>query len=251
MGKKLKWTWHNLDFVLQLVAVAFLVIFGLLGVVSEQIVWTGILAVLGLVAISQLRGREQLQSIVGEFRVQRLAVFLSKFPTEYYAARESANDSYFYAGTSMRRTADAAAPHLRRILKAGGVVRVLLPNPENRILIDMIATSQAAGRDPSVVATRIRESIRVLREFPSAQGKLEIRTTEVLPRFGINIIDRGTPSALAVIQLYEFRPTADEAAPIMLLRESDGGWYHAYLEQADRLWEYGVVYQPVSASPND
>ncbi|WP_346028601.1 hypothetical protein [Arthrobacter parietis] len=215
--------------------------FALLGILGLDAKFLSpiVLSLLGVLALSQIRSRDQIAEITASWRRSRTSIFSHDFPEQYYDARSKASSNYFFAGMTMRRTLPTMERDLTRILENGGKVRIILPNPNDENLLQMIAASRN-----NTSATRIRKSIE--ETLDSARhlhskigGNMEIRTTSVLPRVGINALDLGMPSASIMVQLYGHKPTS-ESKPIFYLTPSDKEWFTHFAEEVEKIWASGT-----------
>ncbi|TNC16617.1 hypothetical protein FHE66_14670 [Georgenia sp. 311] len=202
------------------------------------------LALLTVLAVSQVRSRAQVSEVSAGWKRGRTDLFGEGFPAEYYDVRGEAARDYFFAGLSMARTLPTALPDLKRIMRNGGSVRLLLPNPNNVALLTMVAETKSGGRSASVrrkiehaIATANAELASLARS-----GTFEVRVTDVLPRIGINAFDVDEPGGRIMIQMYQFQPT-EESAPIFILGHDDAPWYEHFRREASALWESGTVWK--------
>lgn len=245
MRKLLRWalddirSGKNLD-VWVLVALAFVfAILGILGI-DEKLLIACTLGLLGVLAISQIKSRDQVSEVAATWHRGRTAIFSSDFPKKYHDAQKTASMSYFFAGTTMARTLPLMEQHIIRILKNGGSVRILLPDPDNNELLKMVAASR--GDDVHGVRQSIQHTLASAKRIRSRdQGDFKIRTTQVLPRVGINAMELRHPSATIMIQMYDFA-SQSESKPIFLLTPADEAWFNHFEEEIERLWEAGTVH---------
>ncbi|WP_157365101.1 hypothetical protein [Arthrobacter sp. QXT-31] len=221
---------------------ALAVIFAVLGIVGLDAKFLGpcMLGLLGVLAISQIKSRDQISKVATTWQRGRTDIFSDDFPEEYYNARAKASSHYFFAGMSMKRTLPTMERDIKRILRNNGTVRILLPDPTDENLIQMIATTRSQNSEEVIVD--IQNSLTSAKNIRSQLGtNLEIRTTRVLPRVGINALELGLPSATLMVQMYGFAP-ANEAKPIFLLTPADKEWFEHFEDETDRLWKAGSYY---------
>lgn len=140
----------------------------------------------------------------------------------------------------MRRTITNMQEHLTRILEHKGSVQILLPNPSNEHLLQMIAETHPTKNAQGIKAD-IENALRLAQELEPGKGAVRIRTIEFVPNIGINAMDVDLPDALIMVQMYEFRGQS-ERAPIFLLDRSDKEWFKHFKKQIDRLWDSGTDY---------
>ncbi|MGM7670280.1 hypothetical protein [Microbacterium sp. A93] len=231
---------NDLDLLILVAAAIVLTFLGIAGTPDDLLNPT-IVALLGALAFSQLKSRDQVAAVTATWHRSRTALLLRGFPEEYYAARSAASHNYFFAGTTMSRTLPTMSHDLRRILNNGGSVRILLPDPHDQPLMEMIAKTHPS-RPPEAVRRAIENALSQAEDLcQSDRGQLEIRTIRFLPSIGINALDLGHPSESIMVQMYEFRTNSQkERAPIFYLTAKDGEWIRHFTDQIDRMWKNGV-----------
>ena len=241
-----RWCWDDirsgetLDLWLLVFASTIFTILGGTGIASVQILSSVVLALLALLAISQIRGRQEVRGLVASWRRSRIEIFESSFPDSYDQARGAATHSYDFAGLTMSRTLPTMQSHLVRILENKGNVRILLPDPDNTELMEMVAASSRFGTSVSDTQTAIRHSISLAKSIRGDSGfTTQVRLTSLLPRVGLNLIDVGTPNGFAVAQMYQMRPSA-EPAPIFVLRTTDNPWFDHFCNEFEQLWNHAA-----------
>lgn len=234
--------WHNLDTYILILASVLLAIASMTGYLVDEKLGGAIVALLGVLAFSQLMSRFQVEEVANTWHRARTDIFSTRFPHEYDEAKEKILSSYFYAGETMGRTMPTMETHIKRVLKKGGSVRILLPDPNSDQLMTIIAKTRS---DKTALSIRnsIENSFQLARELCTDDNDIELRTTDVLPHIGINGLDIGEPSGKIVVQMYEYK-SSSERAPIFLLEADDGEWFKHFSEQIERLWACGKEYVP-------
>lgn len=232
------------DVVTLIVVGLALSVLGLMGV-ADNLLSPVIVAMLGVLAFSQLKSRIQVSDVTEKWHRSRTDLFLWNFPPEYKAAQSTVAHNYFFAGTTMNRTLPLMKENITRILKRDGVVRIILPDPTYKPLLEMIAATRAPKRSEDI-RSDIEYSLRSAEQLRLAgKGSLEIRTTQVLPSIGINAMDLGHPSKSIMVQMNEFSPEdGSERAPILYLTGADRAWFNHFEAQLERLWDGGQPYIP-------
>ena len=229
---------ENTDLWILAVSSVVFTFLGAFGVASVQVLASVILALLSLVAISQIRSRHQISTVAASVVRDRTSLFQRNFPEDYNSLREYSTHSYFFAGLSMQRTLPIMRVHIERILDNGGLVRVLLPNPDNAQLMTMISKTGTPNEDSRRAATNIRYTIDLCAEIARGGRRPLVRTVEYLPRLGINALDLDQPGAIIMIQMYQFMPQND-SAPIFTITRTDGHWFDHFHDEIERLWAHG------------
>jgi hypothetical protein len=243
----LAWCWtdirhgETIDLWLLVVASLIFTALGATGIASIQILSSVVLALLALLAVSQIRGRQEVRGLIASWQRSRTSIFEGDFPDAYYAARSRASQSYSFAGMTMQRTFSTMRPDLIRILDNGGTVRILLPDPSNQVLMEMVAASRRYGETASDMSNQIRQSIDSAASLRGTTGRSpEVKVSSLLPRIGLNVIDEGMPDALLMVQLYQVYPDG-EPGPIFSLTPSDREWFTHFSNEFEKLWNSGTV----------
>lgn len=217
--------------------------FSMTGFLPKDVESGALVALLGLVAVSQLRGRFQIENIASTWHRKRTEIFSVDFPPIYQEAQENVSTSYFYSGETMGRTMQVMRPHIHRILKKQGSVRILLPNPDNQELMEAIAKTHTY-KDAQSIKNAIKHSFQTAEACANGNSKAELRTTDVMPHIGVNGWDIKEPSGKIMVQMYEYKPDSTERAPIFILEATDGEWFRHFSNQIERLWADGREYLP-------
>lgn len=242
---------NDLDLVILVGAAILLTVLGILGM-KDDFLNPAIVALLGALAFSQLKSRDQVADVTATWHRSRTDLFLWNFPPEYKEAQRTVSHSYFFAGTTMNRTLPLMKDNIIRILRNDGRVRILLPDPNSKPLMEMIARTR-----PTRCADMIQKDIEYALASAKAlrlpeKGQLEIRTVQFLPGIGINAMDLKHPSESIMVQVYEFAHNEQsERAPIFYLTAADGKWFSHFAAQIERLWDSGEDAFPDSASPRN
>jgi uncharacterized protein DUF5919 len=224
---------------------------GFVGLASIRLLTSAIVALLAVVAFSQIRSRRQVADIANGHRFDRLSVFQAGFPDELEARRGSAS-SLLLIGISMSRTIQGGSVTvLRQMLGSGGKIRVLLLDPADDALMRSVSEHRQHGITAGLLKRRIEttlEELAVLRD--ATAGDVEIRVASFIPHAGFNVIDVGTADGLIVVQHYEHRP-AGQSHPIFSLSPADGFWYQHFAAEAERMWQDGTPWPLAAAARTD
>jgi hypothetical protein len=226
-------------YILALAALTFTIL-GFAGVADTKVLASVTLALLAILAYSQIRSRRHVADIAAGQRSDPLSVFQTGFPAELETRRGSAS-SLLLIGTTMTRTVQGGSlTVLRQMLRSGGKIRVLLMDPTNDVLISAASEHSQRGITADRFKRRVEGTLEELAVLQDAtNGDLEIRVASFIPYMGINAIDVGNPNGLIVLQHYEHRPVG-ESAPIFSFKPADGFWYEHFAAEAERLWQDGT-----------
>lgn len=257
MERMLRRVWHwvrnslaneNIDLYLLAVAAFVFTILGVTGVTSIAALLSMTLAVLAALSLSQIRSRRHVAEIAAAADSDPLSVLLTDFPDDLGRRRASAND-LLYIGVSMRRTAPTSMAAFRRILSAGGKIRVLLVDPTDEAVLSEALRRRGDSSDIDSLRATIVASLSALTALNVDHGgSLEVRVSPSVPAAGISAVDASSREGLIVAQHYEYR-TQGEASPILRFSASDGFWYRHFLEEAERMWADGMPWPlPIDVS---
>jgi hypothetical protein len=208
---------------------------GLIGVSGVALLLSGVLGVLSVLALSQVKSRRHVAELAELHRSDAAAILHRDFPPDFRPRRAAAND-FLFIGVSMRRGVVEVMRDFRRMLAAGARVRVALIDPLDDATVQRALSRQhipadAARRRASVMST-LDDLAAMRREHG---GSLEIRMTGLVSTVGVNAFDTGTADGIIYVQHYEYRPS-HEPSPISVLRPTDGYWYHHLVQEAERMW---------------
>jgi hypothetical protein len=197
-----------------------------------------VLALLAVLAFSQLRTRRELTAIYRSQQIRRTSLFTTQFPDDLHARRAAAHD-YLYIGRSMARTAVTSVGEFGRAIARGSTIRVVVADPTDEHLIRTIA--RGWRRDaPDDVRRRINATLRELASIrANGPGQLQVRVLAVVPHISVNMIDPDDDTGLLVVQQYEYRASG-EPGPIWTLTPEDGYWYEHFRSEAERIWQHAT-----------
>jgi hypothetical protein len=230
---------ENLDLYLLGSIAGVFTVFGATGLSNMKVLSSVVLALLALLAFSQIRSRRQVELITRSQTMRSLALFKLDFPADLISRRAGSFD-ILLIGRSLTRTVQGMQTDMGAILETGGRIRVLVLDPEDEPLMDAadrrIAQSLGQGRLRQRILTTL-DDLTTLRG--RTNGRLEIRVSSSIPCAGFNCLDVSGPRGLVCVQHYEYRPRG-EPAPIFALEPEDEPWYQYFVAEAERLWDAGT-----------
>ena len=198
MERMLRRVWHwvrnslaneNIDLYLLAVAALVFTILGVTGVTSIAALLSMTLAVLAALSLSQIRSRRHVAEIAAAADSDPLSVLLTDFPDDLGRRRASATD-LLYIGVSMRRTAPTSMAAFRRILSAGGKIRVLLVDPTDEAVLSEALRRRGDSSDIDSLRATIVASLSALTALNVDHGgSLEVRVSPSVPAAGISAVD--------------------------------------------------------------
>jgi Domain of unknown function (DUF5919) len=221
-------------YILCLVALVFTVL-GFVDVVRSAALAAITLALLALLAFSQIRSRRHIADIARAQHSDPLSIFRTEFPDDVDSRRGSASN-LLLIGTTMSWAVRNRS--LRQMLQSGGKMRILVIDPTDEHLIRVTSKHMPHGMSEERLRQRLETTLDELADL-RAGGDMEIRVARFAPHMSISAIDIDRPDGLIVLQHYEHRPVG-RSAPIFALKPADGAWYLHFARDAERQWADGI-----------
>ena len=229
---------ENLDLYILAGAALTFTVLGFTGVSNVSVLTSVILALLATLALSQIRSRRHVAAIASARLADPLALFQQSLPPELDSLRKAAS-SYLFIGESMVRLVQTGRDDIRRLMREGGHVQVLLLDPDDP---ELLRVADRTGEQ--LLEGRIRSTLKELASLrEGAHGHLEIRVGSFVPRVSVNALNMGDPTGALFIQHYEHRPGGD-SSPVFRLDSKDGFWYQHFTAEAKRMWDDGLPWPP-------
>ena len=220
-------------------------VLGFVGVADIKVLASATIALLAVLAYSQIQSRRHVADIAKDYRSDPLSIFQTEFPDDLDKRRVSASN-ILLIGMSLGRTVRGG--WLRQILRSGGKIRVLVLDPTNELLVRAASEHKLHSLTTARLTQRIQTTLDELAEVEdAADGNVEVRVASFIPHIGIDAYDINAPEGIIVVQHYEHKPVG-ESAPIFTLKPTDGAWYKHFAAEAERMWEDGT---PWPLSPTE
>jgi len=225
---------------------------------------TGVLAVLGLLAISEII--ERYRKLANIERLSNKAVTLLE---SQFADRPSAIaffekmpplDPFVQASTSidlcgftLTSTINKQFSSIRERLKDGANVRLLISEPDSLAL--QMASLRSEDPDEGIYfGKRLAATIQDIeylhktwREYQpsgkSKKGHLEVRLLPYAPSFSILVFNGNQPQGKVIVELYAHK-TFMETAVFTLNSQKDGNWYEYFISQFEVMWKDAKIWEP-------
>lgn len=211
---------------------------------------TGILAVLGLIAISGMWDRNRRLN-----RIERLSKESRDLTLRYLSGKTRAEDFFqterplsdqtfasaseiFFSGITLTRTTREHMYILGQRLVAGAHIRIMIADPN----IDS-TLRELDLRDGDLNAEHYRTRlqavemvINIIADTPDSKGTLEIGYLPNAPTFGLVMIDPYQPHGSCWVEIYHHRST-EPTANFELQSSDDPFWYNFFRRQYEILWK--------------
>lgn len=224
----------DLDLYALILAGTIFTVLGVQGIADPKTLSSVILAVLAVMAFSQVRTRKQLR--IGEAG-DLSSLFGTDFPEELYERRASTGGDYTFVGTSGHRTIGTGRRDFAAMAARGASLRFLVLDPDLPGLVEMAARQNSLTRDPVRLEQRIRATLSDLRELQAtAPDLIQIRLLPHVPGYGINLFDATKAKGVAFIQMAGFS-SDKEPGPIFRVSGGDAYWFRHFVDEVQRLWD--------------
>ncbi|MFJ4848824.1 MULTISPECIES: hypothetical protein [unclassified Streptomyces] len=240
---------HSLDLYVTLVAAVAFGVLGLVGKTSQEVITSGVLAVLALVGFSLLRIRSQgdriNESLAGLARSNADRFFSEVDDADEIKEMISSSRELWLHGWTLELHLASYEQELRRAVTAGLNVRILVIAPNSPAMA--IAASEAANRSAGDLSANLEGNLRRLVEPPASpvSGRLEIRTLTHVPHYTVIASDPSTDRGKIIMRLATFRANHWQRPTFTVTRRNDGDWYTFFRDQFEKKWESASTYDSI------
>jgi len=163
---------------------------------------------------------------------------LEDFPSNLKSDFENAEEVWL-VGVSLVHTIQHDYHVINEKLRKGHSVKVLVVDPKIDAFIEPAVRRSEKGTTIESKRDEIRKTLQMLCELrQQTSDKLQIRTIQYPLGYGAHVLHPGKSSGALYIKLYPYKLRA--AKPILVLHESEGGWYDYYLKEIRALWDDGI-----------
>jgi len=215
--------------------------------ISTDTLLQWILAILGLLAVSELVERWRKLRRIEDVSNQTLKAVQSKIgerarAEDFFAKRLPPLEPYIekatdirLSGYSLQRTIRENRYIISQRLKDGACLRILIVDPE--LLTGKPLVSEPGEKHDPLGSIMALENLRWLSKQPDSKGKVEVKFMNEEPRFNILAIDPEEILGVVFVEFYPQRWIHGSRPRMELTPERDNYWYHYFREQFDRIWE--------------
>jgi len=247
---------ENIDLYVTILLAVIVAFLGVIGIVRFEILSAAILATLGLLAGSLLTVRrsadglaQRLAAIDRNLGTRQLSVGdLFKTRTQLPSFEEplgEAQQSIDICGMSLLGVATSHRSMLLDKAKRGCRIRLLLLNPANDHLMEMMAPFTASLSAVSHTQA-ISTSLNCLTSDPALYlSKLvEIRLYDYPLAHGLVIIDGDTLDGKVRVELYMHNCLPADAPGFYILKRDDPRWFAMFAAEFEQYWASAIPYAP-------
>jgi hypothetical protein len=231
---------ENIDVYLTIVISFVLGILNLFGLASSTWLFSAILAVLGILAISALRTEHHFEEVV-EYQARSKDIFMYDFPATLQEDISKATE-LLLIGVTLTRTIKTYYSEFQSKLNKGHIIKVLLIDPECQA-VEMAEMRNFGRADPDRTRNDIRANIMDLCELKkNAPDRMMIRTIQNPLTHGVIAINPESSQGILYMENYPYR-TLGGSKPKYVLRAGIDEWYLFFKEEAQILWNNGRDWQ--------
>ncbi len=233
--------WRSLDLIITLIVAITVGVLGMIDVAGGPILAGATLATLGVLTMSTLTGRTQLQTLIDLTR--RLADHPSadRMLTTSTSAVDvdlSGAGDIGIIGVTLNRTVRNHLTDLRRCLERGGRVRIAVIDPDGAVTAE--AARRCTAESAEIFSHRLRPTLDLLATLAGA-GRLEVRRLAFVPAFGLLTVD----GREVHVDIYSHAMGGREPA-LALRADRDPQWSRHFLNEFDHIWTAG---RPANSHP--
>lgn len=232
---------ENVELYVTLIAAIVLSVLTVIGVTPAEWIAPLTLVVLAALAYSMLGNRYQIERAYEQITETTEGVLLQKWPGEELKRDVEKATNLLIIGISLQRTIRANYALLERKLKAGGMVRILLVEPDGAAI--KMATDRVYS-GPSLARTQAdtQASLNILINLGTeTSGGLEMRLLDYLLPFGGFVKDSNTARGVLYLKHFTFKMPSEDI-PRIIMHPQDGYWYDFYSQQAEVFWSNAKPY---------
>lgn len=273
MKSKQKWLYVLTNFLLDNITVLTTVIYASFLIYKKEVdkanittddLLTGVLAVLGLLAISEIIERYRKLANIEKLSNQAVTLLESQFASRPSAIAffekmptldplVQASTSIDLCGFTLTSTINKQFSNIRERLKEGANVRLLISEPDSLAL--QMASLRSEDPDEGVyfskrLATTMQDIEYLNKTWmeyqPSGKSKkgiLEVRLLPYAPSFSVLVFNGGQPQGKVIVELYAHK-TFMETAVFTLSSQKDGDWYEYFISQFEVMWKDAKKWEP-------
>ena len=225
---------ENIDVYLTIGAAIILSMLSLMGWNVGDKVAGVTLAVLALLAIGNLVNRHKFEAMLE--RHFGSTFFMKSYPKDTWRKDLETAKEIWLIGQDLGRLIEGERLLLESCIQKGGVIRVLIVNPDDLHAIEYMRRANTEQEDVNEIQGKIRLSLAKWRKLAkSHEAKVEIRLIDHPLAFGTNAINLGSNDGKIYLDLYKYKVEFDGRVKL-ILSPIDKVWYEVYREQIFALW---------------
>jgi hypothetical protein len=142
-------------------------------------------------------------------------------------------------GFGHNRMLVAFASEIARVLRSGGLLRVLLQDPEGRAVIDANFRSSTPKASDDAVRHQHRAGLAMLTSLQSTAGagNVMVRTYDIMPPFTAYFFDAEIEGrAKAFVWFWSWRQASSQRPGFVVVQDHDPLWFDRFYAQFTEMW---------------
>lgn len=242
---------ENIDLIFTVMFAFGLVILNLVQVAPDEWIAPITLAVLGILAITNLVNRYKVEDLVEKISKSDKSFFLKEYPAEFKKEFSEAKE-LLIVGVTLNRTIRSNYVQLEKMILSGCFLKILVVHPTGSAINMAVSRHYArVNRDAELRGVDIETNLQLFCSLKQqAPNNVDIRTIEQPLAFGGFGINLNTATGVLYLEHYPYR-TASDSIPKFILRSSDGPWFDFFKEEIDALWKSGVEWKCITQLNDD
>lgn len=218
--------------------------------ISTEILLQWILAILGLLAISELVERFRKIRNIEQTNLKILSVVENKFTDRpsadrFFSKRLPALDAYFekasdirLSGVALQRTVRENIDVLRNRLKEGASIQIILVDPKGAAAQRIADPTANLSIEHLQANTQITiQNLKWLNQSPETKGNIELKFIDEGLHFNIVAIDSNREYGVIFVEFFPQRWVRGSRPRIELTSKRDEYWFGYFKDQFDKMWQ--------------
>jgi len=239
---------RDIDIYLNITLALVVAILGILDILNDKVIFSTILGLLALVAVSLLVNRRDNVEIQDALAaLQNLGSAPDRFLVMEYSREDifkrigTSREIYMW-GTALEAHIPLLKDHLKERMHDGLNVKCLLVKPNSS------AVAMAAFRGklkPEVINSILERNLSILVALANENtpGKLEFRVVDYLAPYTMYIFDPQLPDGYLLAPLSTFRIDNIHKRPTFkLICKRDELWFRYFVQQFEKVWSEAELY---------
>lgn len=231
----------NYDLYVLISASLIITVLGLLEITSIEIISILTIDALGVIAVSLLVNRSKVDELYTKMDyVESDIFFYTRLEVDAIEPRIRNAKRLDMLGASLLNLSIAGHAGLEQIQSAGGKVRLILTNPENIFLQELLATRYLEAKTADEHANQIRTALASFKHLVGVNdqgGSINVRITDMIPSFSYFGTDSDHPGGEISIELYLNDIPLSRNPIFTLYSQKDQKWFTEFARQFDYNWE--------------
>jgi hypothetical protein len=242
---------ENIELYVTVAGALLLVVLNLLGITTQALTTSFMVAILAMLAIAALGNRYRLEQLLRRSAGNTEKLFLTELSVELQQdliqRMERAEDILIY-GITLGRTLHLHYHLFEQKLKEGASIRILTIDPTGATPA-LTAQRQFLPSTPDAVRAKVLETLDALCKLKEdASNNLEIRIIEYPLAHGGIVVDGQKSNGVLCIWHYGYK-TRRAHAPKHVLQPTDRYWYEHFVEESNAVWQNGTKWNCAKVKP--